>query len=148
MESDAASEAATEESPFPGSSLGIDGSNVNDQQIVVDPKRPVAITAYVLSPKRFHCVFIFVSRCLSSSVVALRLSSTDDRPAVSFAKPGRSDVIVPSQLVDGVHDVDERVSTKSDRSQGFVRVTYGRWKPRSTVLKVFYSRSAARSRIA
>lgn len=64
MESDAASEAATAESPFPGSSLGNDGSNINEQQIVIDPKRPVAITAYVLSPKPFHCVFIFVSRCL------------------------------------------------------------------------------------
>lgn len=64
MESDEASEAATAESPFPGSSLGIDGNNINEQQIVIDPKRPVAITAYVLSPKPFHCLFSFVSLCL------------------------------------------------------------------------------------
>ncbi|KAF3405387.1 hypothetical protein DPV78_003368 [Talaromyces pinophilus] len=52
MESDEASEAATAESPFPGGSLGIDGNNVNEQQIVIDPKRPVAITACELCKAR------------------------------------------------------------------------------------------------
>lgn len=56
MDSDAASVAATADSPFPGSSQDVDGHSINDHQTVIDPKRPVAITAYVFP--FLSCVFL------------------------------------------------------------------------------------------